>query len=714
MSSRRRRRSGRAERGGLRNRVAGFVLVAFVPLGLLAYAATASSHRAITGEARARVEEGAVLQARITEVRFSVLADTVAALASGPVFTQATLDAQDDPDAVAQVQPYLDSYRAAVPGSSHAAVLDPAGRLLAISPHSDELIGQDFSYRDWYRGVVKTGRPYVSEAFRTAAPGKPLVVGVAAPIPDPSGGRAAGYLILGYRLDSIQQFSARFARERGVSLTLTDQRGVILSSPQQRPGLVSAASDEPVQRALAGETGVLDVDDDAGGKIVGFAPIASLGWTAHAGLPRDEVLKGFAGARATVFAMSGLLSVVLVLGLLGMVRVWRARDRAEGELVRREADLGEAEVVGRLGSWRYDLSSGEEFWSPGLHRLLNVQPDDAPLTRSTFFERLPDDAAIELAHAEATTIATGEPFVVDHRLLDEGEGIRWFSTRGEVVRSADEGVTGVRGVSIDITYRKSMEEKVVKAQEELATLASALESTNVELRRSNLDLEQFAYSASHDLAEPLRAISGPVSLLARRYRGQLDETADQYIDFAIDGCARMQTIIDDMLVYSRVGRADAAPLGQVDCDGVLRGLLRTLAPQIAEKGARVETSSLPRACAESGQLEQVFQNLLTNALKFTAPGVTPSIEVSWEPAGDFVRISVTDNGIGIAPAHREQVFEMFKRLHTRAEYPGTGIGLALCKRIVERFGGTIGIDDGPGGVGSRVWFTLRRGEEASP
>jgi light-regulated signal transduction histidine kinase (bacteriophytochrome) len=233
-----------------------------------------------------------------------------------------------------------------------------------------------------------------------------------------------------------------------------------------------------------------------------------------------------------------------------------------------------------------------------------------------------------------------------------------------------------------------------------------------DLASSNADLEQFAWVASHDLSEPLRAISGPISLLARRYEGRLDADADEYIGFAVDGCQRMQAIIDGLLAYSRVGRLEGT-LAPVDCNLTVRAALTGLASVIAETGADVSVDALPTVRAEATELSQVFQNLISNALKFVAPGVRPQVVVGAERAGDAWRFSVTDNGIGIAAEHRERIFGMFKRLHGREDYPGTGIGLALVKKILERNGGSIGIDDSPLG-GIRFWFTYDREKEVMP
>jgi len=256
------------------------------------------------------------------------------------------------------------------------------------------------------------------------------------------------------------------------------------------------------------------------------------------------------------------------------------------------------------------------------------------------------------------------------------------------------------------TNRDVTEDKQVL--ELLADRSRELEKTNIELARSNEELEQFAYVASHDLSEPLRAIAGPISLVARRYQGQLDPESEQFIAYAVDGCERMQSLIDGLLAFSRVGRVEGS-IEPVDSGAVVTAVLASLAPQIDETHADVHVGRLPIVMADPEQLFLVFQNLLTNALKFASAGVAPKISVGAALDGNQCRFSVTDNGIGIEARHRDQIFGMFKRLHTRNEYPGTGIGLALVKKIVERHGGIVGVESAPEGTGSRFWFTLPAG-----
>jgi signal transduction histidine kinase len=247
-------------------------------------------------------------------------------------------------------------------------------------------------------------------------------------------------------------------------------------------------------------------------------------------------------------------------------------------------------------------------------------------------------------------------------------------------------------------------ERLERSQERLREHASDLRRANLELQRSNAELEQFAYVASHDLSAPLRAVAGFSQLLSVRYRGRLDANADEFIAHMQEGVDRMQRIIDDLLTYSRVDRSGLRAT-DVDLEGVLEEVLRVLEPDLAERGASVTHDSLPTVRGDRGQLVQLLQNLIANGVKFCRPGTAPAVHVSARPVGERWQVSVTDNGIGIEPAHAERVFEMFHRLHSADEYPGTGIGLAICKKIVERHDGEIRIAPAPDG-GSVVTFDL--------
>lgn len=239
--------------------------------------------------------------------------------------------------------------------------------------------------------------------------------------------------------------------------------------------------------------------------------------------------------------------------------------------------------------------------------------------------------------------------------------------------------------------------------------AAALMAKTRELERSNAELEQFAYVASHDLREPLRMVASYTELLAERYGGKLDERADKYIGYIVDGAKRMQQLVSDLLALSRVG-TQGKPPEPVDSGDVLKNVIRAMTPAIREAKAEILPGSLPVVAADEGQLGQLFQNLIGNAIKFRAPDRPPSIIIGAERSNGAWVFSVQDNGIGIESQYSERIFQMFQRLHGRDEYEGNGIGLAIAKKIVERHGGTIWLSSTVG-EGTVFYFTLPAHDE---
>jgi signal transduction histidine kinase len=240
--------------------------------------------------------------------------------------------------------------------------------------------------------------------------------------------------------------------------------------------------------------------------------------------------------------------------------------------------------------------------------------------------------------------------------------------------------------------------KLVREHRQLGQTQQALEESVAELTRSNADLQQFAYVASHDLQEPLRMVGSYTQLLARRYKGKLDADADEFIGYAVDGATRMQRLINDLLVYSRV-QTQGTAFEPTDCQAVLDQALDNLRTVIDESRAAVTRGPMPAVMADERQLLQLFQNLISNAIKFHGER-PPRVHISAEQKKHEWLFSVRDNGIGIKPQYADRIFLLFQRLHAGAEYPGTGIGLALCKKIVERHGG-------------RIWMESQLGEGAT-
>jgi PAS domain S-box-containing protein len=320
----------------------------------------------------------------------------------------------------------------------------------------------------------------------------------------------------------------------------------------------------------------------------------------------------------------------------------------------------------------------------------------------TDFDFFTREHAEQAFRDEQEIIRTGQALVNREEKETWPDGsVTWVSTTKISLRDKQGNIIGTFGLSRDITARKQAEEALdVKARE---------------LARSNKDLEEFAYVASHDLQEPLRMIASYTQLLERRYKDKLDQDAHEFIAYAVDGANRMQVLINDLLAYSRVGTR-GKPFAVTDCEEILARTLANLKVLIEETGAGVTHSSLPRVLGDTTQLTQLFQNLINNAIKFRRTDEPPHIHLSatlekatvsqGEPASlPYWHFAVSDNGIGIEPKFFDRIFIIFQRLHTRDQYPGTGIGLSVCKKIVERHGGRIWVESEVG-KGTIFHFTM--------
>jgi len=362
------------------------------------------------------------------------------------------------------------------------------------------------------------------------------------------------------------------------------------------------------------------------------------------------------------------------LDLLEPLIAERLRELRERIQVRRNAGLTAGATAVREGA-------GKQFMSQIRVAIASMKGEE---------ERLLAQRSAEL---KASSQKTRVVLVLGEMLGLAFLGVAGVITQKEMVqrRRAEEEV---RTLNVDL------ERKVAERTTELAERAKDLE-------RSNMELQQFAYVASHDLQEPLRTIASFTQLLAKRYGDKLDDKAREFIGFAVDGSKRMQTLINDLLSFSRVGTQGKA-LAPVRCDAILDTVLRSLKRAVEESGAVITRDRLPVVLADEMQLGQLLQNLVGNSIKFRGDKA-PRIHVGAERNGEGWKIWVRDNGIGISPEHNERIFVIFQRLHTKTQYAGTGIGLAVCKKIAERHGGRIWIEPTPGG-GSTFYFTMADGE----
>ena len=413
---------------------------------------------------------------------------------------------------------------------------------------------------------------------------------------------------------------------------------------------------------------------------------------------RHRMMKGY-DVGAVDYIEKPVDDVVLRSKVVVFLDLDRNRRRLEAEIIRhrqteaalraREHQFRTLAAMAPVGIFQTDSSGRCTFANAHWCRLTGLSPEQALGSGWQTAIHRDDLPAVQHAWEEATL--TGQPFTLEYRYSTAAGPPNWVL--GSAAPLADEQghITGHIGTAMDISEHKTSEEK--------------LHALVHELNLSNKELEQFAYVASHDLREPLRMVHTYVQLLERRYASKLDDDARRFIGFAKDGAKRIDRLILDLLEYSRVGRMSKTP-APVDLAAVLNDVLDNLVIAIEESNADIQvTPGLPVVMGDDSELQRLLQNLLGNALKYRAPERIPAIRIDWQRRPESLEITVQDNGIGIAPDSYERVFMLFHRLHSQDEYEGTGIGLALCKKIVEHHGGNIWVKSTVG-EGSIFGFTL--------
>lgn len=364
-------------------------------------------------------------------------------------------------------------------------------------------------------------------------------------------------------------------------------------------------------------------------------------------------------------------------------------NRLNEVLRRNQRNLIEAQKLAHLGSFEINMKTGMPEFTDEASRILDIDTHEDRPNIDKLLERVhPDD--LEYVKKILQDITETKSFIqAEFRMIMRDNSVKYIHTTNNPVLNEDGEVASVFGIMMDITERKLYEQR--------------LEELLQGLERSNKELEQFAYVSSHDLQEPLRMISSYLALLSKNYQDVLDERARTYIDIAVDGAKRMANLIRDLLSYSRL-TSRAMPFEATDLNVVVNEVINDLELVIEETNAKIIVNQLPVVKADPLQMKQLFQNLISNALKFRSED-HPSVEIRAQKKSKEWIFSVSDNGIGIEPDFYERIFEIFQRLHTIDEYPGTGIGLALCKKIVDHHNGRIWAESSRG-QGTIFHFTL--------
>ena len=366
------------------------------------------------------------------------------------------------------------------------------------------------------------------------------------------------------------------------------------------------------------------------------------------------------------------------------------RKQIETALKMGERSLAEAQHIAHIGSWEWNVKTGNINWSDELYSIYRVDPNTFKPTLSSFADYMcPNDEKYVNQHVDQL-LSEGKSQNFDFRIVLDDGSIRVLNTLAEVAEFDKNGKPGIIvGINQDITERKEIE---LKLNENIKKLA-----------QSNKELEQFAYITSHDLREPLRMITSFLQLLERRYHDQLDQDANEFIGFAVDGAKRLDAMTNDLLQYSKIS-SQKKEIIPVNFEHVLKHALENLKVQIEESNAIITHDPLPTINGDEQLKVQLFQNIIGNAIKYRSEK-PPKIHISATKEKNQYLFSIKDNGIGMSSKHLEKIFTIFQRLHTQEDYEGTGIGLAIAQKIVHQQGGQIWVESEPG-KGSTFYFTI--------
>ena len=358
------------------------------------------------------------------------------------------------------------------------------------------------------------------------------------------------------------------------------------------------------------------------------------------------------------------------------------------------------------GYWDWDIINHTEYFSPKFKEMLGYQDHELANVPETWMELIhPEDLKQALSNFRKHCDDPSHPYYQEVRYQHKDghlvhimcKGVGLWNEEGEMIRMV--------GSHTDITPLKQVEERLLAANKEIREHAALAEDKAQQLEAANQQFRQFAYAASHDLQEPLRVIQGYARLI-NKMNLNIDQDANNYIQNMASGARRMEAMIDGLLIYSRIARDDSAFV-DVDMGSVFHDTLKSLEQKIVENEAQVTADILPTVLGINSQLQQLLQNLISNAIKFRNPQTPPQIHISTAEQDDIYTFKICDNGIGIDSKQYDRVFELFKQLHPQGIYSGQGVGLALCKQIIERHGGRIWVESEPG-VGTCFYFTLRK------
>ncbi|MBI4549402.1 MAG: PAS domain S-box protein [Candidatus Omnitrophica bacterium] len=650
------------------------VAAVLLPAVLLGWFGYSQIHRNLTETAFERRQALAAMAARALQEKLEGLLNLAVSLSTRVRFRE--LISQDDWAGAIRL---LESVPRDFTSVERVLIADPQGTLKADSPALPEVIGVNFAFREWYRGAVAGKGPYVSPVYKRTAKPRLNVIAVSAPIFSESK-TLLGVLALQIRLETILEWSRETKVGPGGLIYFLDHKGQVAAHPRHSlEAEIADYSRHPLARSvLKGEQGAAVIYDPEkkGESVAAFASVGKFGWGVMIEQPAPEAFRARDGVLAFVLLVEGITVLVALLAALGLSASYRAVKEQE-EKFRSVVETAKDAIIstwpdGRIMGWN---RAAERIFGHERRQALGRPVDMIlPERYRHSFKLQPASWPVEVAGLRKD----GSEFPAELSASDWAAGGKKFLSF--VVR--------------DISEQKRSQEEIIKKKEELARSKTELEQ-----------LELFAFVATHDMQEPLHKILAFGNKLKQELGPEVDEAGRKNVDRIQDAARRMVEMMEQLRAYSRIS-TEGNPFERVDLTEIGKEVVAALGPRLAESGARIENGNLPVVQADRAQMRQLLSNLIDNAVKFRRPGVSPVVRLtSRRPAAHTVEIVVEDNGIGFDEKYLGRIFRPFQRLHTRQEYDGSGIGLAICQRIALRHRGGITARSVPG-AGSKFIVTL--------
>ncbi|MEX2240773.1 MAG: ATP-binding protein [Burkholderiales bacterium] len=734
--------------GSLRVWLAASLALAVLGIVGLSWHRYVTLERELTGTALARQAAIGSLAASTLAVKFERLVDVGVALATRVRFQELVAAGRwSEAGQILQRVPedfdFLD----------RLFVADVRGTLRADVPQAADVRGRSFAHRDWFKGVSRDWRPYVSQLYRRSAAPQRNVIAVAVPIRGPGDG-VAGILVLQAKLETFFDW-ARGIDLGAASRVLIVDAGWRTAFDSQAPAsaqLGDGAADPLVLRLAPGASQAQLVRDAPGGRelVLGFAPAAH-GWGvvtlqdgAAAFAARDALLRQMLldGALIALFAVAAIVLATTVVAQRRREQANRAHraalERAQASLARHAERLRIVHEIDRaiiaaeaphaiagavirplrelLGVPRaivnvFDLTTGEAEWlaaagrhrtrtEPGLRYPIRLLGDVEALKRGE--PQVIDTQTLPPGPETAALLASGVKWYMAVPMIAGGELIGALSFGGEQASFPEEQVVIAREVATQLAIAIAQSRLFEQVKRNAEQLEIRVRERTAELEAANKELESFSYSVSHDLRAPLRAVDGYARMMQEDFAERLGEEGSRQLGVVREEARRMGQLIDDLLAFSRAGR-QAMRAARIDMTALARSVAAELAAEYPQ--AEVQVGDLPPAAADPALLRQVWLNLIGNALKYSAREPAPRVEIGGRADGAQAEYWVRDNGAGFDERYAHKLFSVFQRLHGAHEFPGTGVGLAIVQRVVARHGGRVWAAGKPG-AGAKFSFAL--------